>query len=97
LNLAGETNYPVPPLSLPNPKGAAPPIALVQYEAVRFFIERATTVQPEFRVTIQNAPAVAQICTHLDGIRFPSSAPRPGQDSFRLIKFQPGWAITSTC
>ncbi len=39
-----------------------------QYEAVRLFIERAPAVQPDFVVTEANAPAVAQICFHLDGI-----------------------------
>ncbi len=32
------------------------------------FIDRAVTIQPDFKVTNQNAPAVAQICYHLDGI-----------------------------
>jgi len=41
---------------------------LAQYEAVRLFIERAIAVQPSFSVTNENAPAVAQICIHLDGI-----------------------------
>src|SRR5262249_45258899 len=39
-----------------------------QYEAVRLFIDRALAVHPGFRVTNQNAPAVAQICHRLDGI-----------------------------
>ena len=68
MNLAGEINYAVPPLPLPDPERAAPAPVLAQYEAVRLFIERATAVQPSFRVTNENAPAVAQICTHLDGI-----------------------------
>ena len=37
-------------------------------EAVRLFVDRATAVQPLFAVTNSNAPAVAQICAHLDGI-----------------------------
>ncbi|MBI5876454.1 MAG: tetratricopeptide repeat protein [Chloroflexi bacterium] len=42
--------------------------SLMQYEAVRLFIERAIAVQPSFALTNQNAPAVAQICRRLDGI-----------------------------
>ena len=68
LNLAGETLYPVPPLSLPDSRHVTPPLAMTQYEAVRLFIERGRAVQPAFGVTNANAPAVAQICQHLDGI-----------------------------
>ncbi len=68
LNLAGETTYPVPPLALPEPGRAVTVHALAQYEAVRLFIERAIAVQPSFSVTNENAPAVAQICTRLDGV-----------------------------
>ena len=42
--------------------------ALSQYEAVHLFIERARAVRPDFEVTNPNAPAVAQLCVHLDGI-----------------------------
>ena len=42
--------------------------ALMQYEAVRLFIDRAVAAQPAFQVTHQNAPAVADICHRLDGI-----------------------------
>jgi predicted ATPase len=42
--------------------------ALSQYEAVALFIERARAVKPDFAVTNENAPAVAQICSRLDGL-----------------------------
>jgi class 3 adenylate cyclase len=72
LNIAGETTYRIPSLSLP-PVGAgqsvpSTPESLSQYEAVRLFIERAQSAQPSFTVTNQNAPAVAQLCYRLDGI-----------------------------
>ena len=41
---------------------------LTQYEAVRLFIERAQAVKPDFTVTNENAPAVAEICWRLDGL-----------------------------
>src|SRR5439155_6324581 len=44
------------------------PNAIAQYEAVRLFIDRAQMVQPAFAVTSENAPAIAQICSRLDGI-----------------------------
>ncbi len=37
-------------------------------DAVRLFIERAVKVRPNFAVTNDNAPHVAQICQDLDGI-----------------------------
>lgn len=39
-----------------------------QYAAVRLFIERARAVKPDFEVTSDNAPAVAEICARLDGL-----------------------------
>lgn len=68
LGVAGEQRYPVPPLSLPDPKKLPPLEALPQYEAVTLFIERARLVQPAFAVTNANAPAVAQVCHRLDGL-----------------------------
>ena len=69
LNIAGETTWRVPTLSLPSTKPPLPAFeTLNQYEAVRLFVDRAVSVLPAFAVTSQNAPAVAQICSRLDGI-----------------------------
>jgi non-specific serine/threonine protein kinase len=68
LDIAGETQYHVPSLSLPDLQHLPVLEALSQYEAVHLFIERATTVQSHFAMTNSNAPAVAQICYRLDGI-----------------------------
>ena len=62
LRLSGETDYPVPPLSLPDPKRLPPLERFTQYEAVALFIERAEAVKPAFTVTDENALAVAEIC-----------------------------------
>jgi predicted ATPase/class 3 adenylate cyclase len=68
LRVYGEQEYPVPPLELPRP-GRLPAIdRLSQYEAVRLFIERAKAARPDFSVTDENAPAVAEICMRLDGL-----------------------------
>ena len=58
----------MPPLSLPDVRHLPPLERLSQYEAVRLFIERATDVKPDFEVTNENAPAVAEICVRLDGL-----------------------------
>jgi len=68
LHLAGEQDYEVPPLGLPDPRHLPPLAALSQYEGVALFIERARGVKPDFVVTNENAPAVAEICSRLDGL-----------------------------
>jgi len=68
LNVSGEQTFRVPSLTLPDPKQPQTVEGLSQYEAVTLFIERAQAVQPSFAVTTANAPAMAQVCFHLDGI-----------------------------
>jgi len=69
LRVRGEQVFPVPPLTLPGTDLKEPSLEqLTQYEAVRLFIERAQAVRPDFQVTNDNAPAVAEICSRLDGL-----------------------------
>jgi predicted ATPase/class 3 adenylate cyclase len=68
LRVAGEVVWRVPSLSIPGTGGLLPPQTLGQYAAVQLFVERAVAVRPDFSVTSENAPAVAQICWRLDGI-----------------------------
>ncbi len=68
LGVRGEREYPVPPLSLPDLRQLPPLEQLAQYEAMRLFVERATDVRPDFRLTAGNARAVAEICVRLDGL-----------------------------
>jgi class 3 adenylate cyclase len=73
LSVAGEVTWRVPPLSQPDPALFTPGREdlvemLSQYEAVQLFIARATAIAQSFRVTNDNAPAVAEICHRLDGI-----------------------------
>ena len=68
LRLSGETEYPVPPLSIPDPKRLPPLEQFKRYEAVALFIERALAVKPAFAITDENAPAVAELCHRLDGL-----------------------------
>lgn len=68
LHLAGEQEYPVPPMALPDYHNLPSLAALSQYEAVALFIQRASAVLPGFEVTNENAPAVAEICYRLDGL-----------------------------
>src|SRR5437867_4234226 len=60
--------FPVPPLDLPDPQHLPSLDELAQSDAVRLFIQRASAVRPDFRVTAENAGAVAEICNRLDGL-----------------------------
>lgn len=68
LGLAGEYEWPVPPLPLPDRMQLPALEQLSQYESVRLFSERARAANPHFAVTTSNAPAVAEICHQLDGL-----------------------------
>jgi predicted ATPase/class 3 adenylate cyclase len=69
LHVRGEHRFSVPPLSLPTaapgPRSAA---ELAGCEAIQLFVERAQAVRAEFRLTDENAAAVAEICQRLDGL-----------------------------
>jgi predicted ATPase/class 3 adenylate cyclase len=67
LAIAGETCYPLRPLPVPSRLGALPD-ALLRHDSVQLFMERAQAAQPSFRLTTDNAAAVAEICSRLDGI-----------------------------
>jgi predicted ATPase/DNA-binding SARP family transcriptional activator len=66
LRLAGEHEYPVPPLALPDE--SADFEALAANDAVRLFVARARAVDPDFELDDSNAGAVARVCERLDGL-----------------------------
>jgi predicted ATPase/class 3 adenylate cyclase len=68
LHVSGEHEFVVPPLALPNRAHPPPLERLIQYDAVRLFIERAQAVKADFSVTSDTAPAIAEICARLDGL-----------------------------
>ena len=68
LGIAGEHPYRVPSLPFPDPKHLSSLEEIEKCESVQLFIERIRTFAPSFALTEKNAPAVAQICSHLDGI-----------------------------
>jgi non-specific serine/threonine protein kinase len=68
LRVYGEHDYPVPPLVTPDLKELPHLEQLTQVEAVQLFVERARSVKPDFAITDQNGPAIAEICRHLDGL-----------------------------
>jgi predicted ATPase len=68
LHLYGEQEFPVPPLALPNSRALPPVDALSQYSAIALFVQRAVASKPDFELTRENALAVVEICTRLDGL-----------------------------
>jgi predicted ATPase/DNA-binding CsgD family transcriptional regulator/tRNA A-37 threonylcarbamoyl transferase component Bud32 len=68
LHLEGEYVCSVPPLEVPNLLHLPELDALSQIAAVSLFVEQAQARQPEFELTADNAPAVAEICVLLDGL-----------------------------
>src|SRR5439155_25396968 len=68
LHLRWERVLPVPPLGVPGERARASVGALAACPAVALFVQRAQDVRPTFRLTTQNAAAVADICTGLDGL-----------------------------
>ncbi len=74
LNIPGEVPVNVPSLSVPDTvftKSRLAPAHLTdiaECEAVRLFVERASVVRAEFRLTETTASVVAHICQRLDGI-----------------------------
>jgi non-specific serine/threonine protein kinase len=67
LGIGGEVIMPVPPLGLPEadqPEGRN----LLEYGAVELFVDRATAVLSDYRLTDDNRFEVAEICRRLDGL-----------------------------
>ncbi|HKP52241.1 MAG TPA: tetratricopeptide repeat protein [Chloroflexia bacterium] len=80
LDLYGERQYPVPPLDVPESglwtmddgrQTSRPQTDVAQfaaYSAVALFVESALRINPEFRLSVENASTVAETCAHLDGL-----------------------------
>ncbi len=66
LGILGEIVYHMPSLGLPNIQQTLEKFR--EYESVRLFEERAQLAQSDFKLTMENASSVAQICSRLDGI-----------------------------
>ncbi len=65
LRLSGERELPISPLSLTTPttiEGGG------MSGAVRLFTERAQAIRPDFRLTAETLPAVAEIVSRVDGL-----------------------------
>jgi non-specific serine/threonine protein kinase len=66
LKVSAETEFPLPPLELPEAGGSLD--ALRACPSAALFAQRAERVKPGFALTEANAAAVAGICRRLDGL-----------------------------
>lgn len=67
LRLSGEQVYDVHPLNVPA-NGSREAVYLVESEAALLFAARARAARQDFVLTDENAAAVAEICSRLDGL-----------------------------
>ncbi|NJN52564.1 MAG: adenylate/guanylate cyclase domain-containing protein [Gammaproteobacteria bacterium] len=68
LRVAGAKEFSIPPLELPAP-GRLPALdRVLQFEAVRLFIERARNARPDFEVTKDNVADVVAIIRRVDAL-----------------------------
>jgi predicted ATPase/transcriptional regulator with XRE-family HTH domain len=68
LKVSGEHERLVSPLAVPDPRHLPGEGDLSRYPAVQLFLERVQAVRPDFRMSAENAPAIARICAQLDGL-----------------------------
>ncbi|MBK8551111.1 MAG: adenylate/guanylate cyclase domain-containing protein [Ignavibacteria bacterium] len=67
LKCRGEQLFPVLGMRVP-PNAEMTPEKIIEYESVKLFIERATSVNPKFSICKDNIVVLAGICSQLDGI-----------------------------
>src|SRR5947209_17137011 len=68
LRIQGEYEFTVAPLAVPDLKRLPTDEELAQVATVSLFLQRAQTIQPDFRWTLANSCSVAAICIRLDGL-----------------------------
>ena len=68
LGIKGEHIFYVPSMELPSLVPTSSVDEIAQSEAVRLLLDRASAIQPSFKLNKQNSYAVTQICHRLDGI-----------------------------
>jgi predicted ATPase/DNA-binding SARP family transcriptional activator len=68
LGVDGERQLAVPPLALPQGEIIPAAAALAEFDAIRFFEQRAQLVLPSFKLADDNAAAVLAVCRRLDGL-----------------------------
>jgi non-specific serine/threonine protein kinase len=69
LDVEGERVLPLSPMSHPDGDDPSAQVeALAHFDSVALFVQQARAADPEFRLTPQNASAVARVCARLEGL-----------------------------
>jgi predicted ATPase len=68
LHVYGEHEFPVPPLAVPDSRTKPSVENLSKYPAVALFLQRAEAAKPDFELNPENASAIIEICSRLDGL-----------------------------
>jgi predicted ATPase/DNA-binding CsgD family transcriptional regulator len=68
LGVPGEVSFQVPPLPVPTSADAISADAAVAFDAVRLFVDRASTALPGFILNDAAASAIVTLCQRLDGL-----------------------------
>jgi predicted ATPase/DNA-binding CsgD family transcriptional regulator len=68
LRITGEQVIQLTPLTTPPMAPPESPEGILAFSAAALFVVRATAIHPEFALTADSAPAVAEICRRLDGL-----------------------------
>jgi predicted ATPase len=68
LHLYGEQEYPVLPLDIPDVQQYESTEQLLNYDAIKLFVDRAKAAKPGFILNKDQIPAVVRICKLLDGL-----------------------------
>jgi predicted ATPase len=68
LQISGEFEYPVAPL-LVEEIGSEPTLEeLGRSDAVQLFVLRSQSIKPDFALSLENGPAIIEVCRRLDGL-----------------------------
>jgi non-specific serine/threonine protein kinase len=68
LHLDGQAVFVVPHMTLPDEDAPLPSDAARQYDAIRLFVDRASTAQRGFAIRDDNLARVVRVCRRLEGI-----------------------------
>jgi predicted ATPase/DNA-binding XRE family transcriptional regulator len=68
LEIEGEAVYRLPSLDVPAANERLQPDEALRYGAVALFVDRASAVDPSFRLSPANVALVTDVCSQLDGI-----------------------------
>ena len=68
LQIYGEYEFSIAPLTLPPPSARVDPEQLTTYSAIAMFLDRVRAIRPNFEINRNNASAIIDLCLRLDGL-----------------------------